>query len=154
MAISLIQNALEGKAARAEDIGRQFLTYGHRVNVRAYEEMIRAVSGQDIAKFTIRLLDSKPSLATFGDGADAASYDKLLQRYSQASMHSRAANAAGAQQQPLVHGVLERLKQGFTSRRFSSSSSSSREAGSGSSRESACMSSSSSSCSSSSVSSR
>jgi hypothetical protein len=30
MAISLIQNALEGKAARAEDIGRQFLTYGHR----------------------------------------------------------------------------------------------------------------------------
>jgi processing peptidase subunit alpha len=30
MATSLIQNALEGKAARAEDIGRQFLTYGHR----------------------------------------------------------------------------------------------------------------------------
>lgn len=30
MACSLIQNALEGRAARAEDIGRQFLTYGHR----------------------------------------------------------------------------------------------------------------------------
>lgn len=30
MAVSLIQNALEGRAARAEDIGRQFLTYGYR----------------------------------------------------------------------------------------------------------------------------
>jgi len=30
MAISLIQNALESKAASAEDLGRQFLTYGHR----------------------------------------------------------------------------------------------------------------------------
>jgi len=30
MSVSLIQNALESKSASAEDIGRQFLTYGHR----------------------------------------------------------------------------------------------------------------------------
>uniref|UniRef100_A0A383V7X6 Alpha-MPP n=1 Tax=Tetradesmus obliquus TaxID=3088 RepID=A0A383V7X6_TETOB len=124
MATSLIQNALEGKAARAEDIGRQFLTYGYRVNVREYEEMIRSVSGVDIANFTRRLLSSKPSLATYGDGSEAASYEGLLQRYSQVNLHNRAA-AAGGEQQQLVHGVLERLKQGFGSRGFSSSSSSS-----------------------------
>jgi hypothetical protein len=36
MAVSLIQNALEGKAARAEDIGRQFLTYGHRCDCQHF----------------------------------------------------------------------------------------------------------------------
>jgi hypothetical protein len=30
MSVSLIHNALESKSASAEDIGRQFLTYGHR----------------------------------------------------------------------------------------------------------------------------
>lgn len=30
MSISLIQGALESKAASAEDLGRQILTYGHR----------------------------------------------------------------------------------------------------------------------------
>jgi hypothetical protein len=30
MAVSLIQSALESKAASAEDLGRQYLTYGHR----------------------------------------------------------------------------------------------------------------------------
>ncbi len=30
MSISLIHNALESKSASAEDMGRQFLTYGHR----------------------------------------------------------------------------------------------------------------------------
>jgi processing peptidase subunit alpha len=29
-AISVISNALESKATSSEDIGRQFLTYGHR----------------------------------------------------------------------------------------------------------------------------
>jgi len=29
-AISIISNALESKATSSEDIGRQFLTYGHR----------------------------------------------------------------------------------------------------------------------------
>lgn len=29
-AVSIIYNALESKATSAEDIGRQFLTYGHR----------------------------------------------------------------------------------------------------------------------------
>jgi hypothetical protein len=86
--------------------------------------MIRSVSGVDIAKFTLRLLSSKPSLAAYGDGSDAASYEGLLQRYSQVNLHNRAAHAAGEQQQQLVHGVLERLKQGFGSRSFSSSSSS------------------------------
>lgn len=30
MSVSLIQGALESKAASAEDLGRQFLTYGQR----------------------------------------------------------------------------------------------------------------------------
>jgi hypothetical protein len=81
----------------------------------------------------MQLLSSKPSLAAFGDGSEAASYEGLLQRYSQVSLHNRAANAAGEQQQQLVHGVLERLKQGFGGRSFSSSSSSSSSSDSSSS---------------------
>ncbi len=34
-AISVISNALESKATSSEDIGRQFLTYGHRIRWEA-----------------------------------------------------------------------------------------------------------------------
>ncbi len=41
-ATSVIYNALESKATSAEDIGRQFLTYGHRWGPRAYVRLGRA----------------------------------------------------------------------------------------------------------------
>ena len=39
-AVSVICNALESKATSAEDIGRQFLTYGHR-SVQQYSSTIQ-----------------------------------------------------------------------------------------------------------------
>ncbi|GBF91706.1 mitochondrial-processing peptidase subunit alpha [Raphidocelis subcapitata] len=81
MSVSLIHNALESKSASAEDIGRQFLTYGHRISGPEYVAMIESVTPKMVAEFVRRLLASKPSLAAFGDGADALNYDQLLARY-------------------------------------------------------------------------
>ena len=51
MAVSLIHSVLESKSASAEDIGRQFLTYGHRISGAEYVRMIEAVSPADVAGF-------------------------------------------------------------------------------------------------------
>lgn len=82
MSISLIHNALESKAASAEDLGRQFLTYGHRVSGRDYVDMINGVTPKDIATFTQRLLATPPSIALYGDGTEAVDPDTVVQRFS------------------------------------------------------------------------
>lgn len=95
------------------------------MNAQEYEEMIRSVSGKAVADFMRRVLSSKPSLAAFGNGAEAVNYDALLQRYSSRANSQglgllkpggfEAARARGLEQQgrgQIVHGVLERLKQG------------------------------------------
>eukprot|EP00197_Chlamydomonas_leiostraca_P004553 CAMPEP_0202861894 /NCGR_PEP_ID=MMETSP1391-20130828/3130_1 /ASSEMBLY_ACC=CAM_ASM_000867 /TAXON_ID=1034604 /ORGANISM="Chlamydomonas leiostraca, Strain SAG 11-49" /LENGTH=548 /DNA_ID=CAMNT_0049541343 /DNA_START=16 /DNA_END=1662 /DNA_ORIENTATION=- len=83
-AVSVIYNALESKATSAEDIGRQFLTYGHRISGRQYVDMIEAVTPRDVSEFVARLLTTKPSLAMYGDGTDKVKYDTLLARYAPA----------------------------------------------------------------------
>ncbi len=40
-ALATISNALESKATSAEDIGRQFLTYGRRISGKEYGDMIQ-----------------------------------------------------------------------------------------------------------------
>lgn len=60
----------------------------YRVGVREYEAMIQGVSGADIAGFVRLLLESTPSLAAYGDGADAVRYDSLLQRYGGTTRHA------------------------------------------------------------------
>lgn len=85
--------------------------------------MIRAVSPKAVADFMRRLLSSKPSLAAFGDGADAVNYDALVKRYDNRNSQGFGVlrpgfldgRSRGLEQQgrgQLVHGVLERLKQG------------------------------------------
>jgi predicted Zn-dependent peptidase len=66
MAASLVAGALESKAASAEDVGRQHLTYGRRVSGSEYLAMIRAVTPRQVAEFARGLLSTRPSLATFG----------------------------------------------------------------------------------------
>jgi len=83
-ATSIICNALESKATSAEDIGRQFLTYGHRISGREYVDMIAALTPSEVTQFVGRLLNSKPSLAVFGDNSEAVKYEHLLARYSPA----------------------------------------------------------------------
>lgn len=80
-AVSVICNALESKATSAEDIGRQYLTYGRRISGRTYVEMLEAVTQDDIRRFVQRLLGSKPSLATFGDNTQVLDPSVLMRRY-------------------------------------------------------------------------
>ena len=95
MAVSLIHSVLESKSASAEDIGRQFLTYGHRISGAEYVRMIEAVSPADVAGFVRSLLASRPSLAALGDGAEGASYERLLARYGPGGEGAGAAGRGG-----------------------------------------------------------
>lgn len=81
MAASLVAGALEGKAASAEDAGRQHLTYGRRVSGQEYLDMIARVTPRHVSEFARSLLASRPSLATFGDRAAEADYGRVLARY-------------------------------------------------------------------------
>ncbi|KAG2449781.1 hypothetical protein HYH02_005305 [Chlamydomonas schloesseri] len=80
-AVSVICNALESKATSAEDIGRQYLTYGHRISGRTYVEMLEAVTADDVRRFVQQLLRSKPSLAAYGDNTHTLDPSVLERRY-------------------------------------------------------------------------
>ena len=43
--------------------------------------MISELTSKDLYGFVAKLLESRPSLAVYGDGADSARYDVLLARY-------------------------------------------------------------------------
>ncbi len=62
--------------------------------------MISALTSEELCGFVRRLLDSRPSLAVFGDKVEAASYDVLLKRY------GAAAKDGEQSQQPLSEGLL------------------------------------------------
>ncbi|KAJ9520796.1 hypothetical protein QJQ45_013974, partial [Haematococcus lacustris] len=98
-AVSIIYNALESKATSAEDIGRQFLTYGHRISGRQYVDMLEAVTPSDISQFVARLLRSKPSLGLFGNGTESVKYEALLARYT----------PAGAAKEPGADSKVQRV---------------------------------------------
>jgi processing peptidase subunit alpha len=68
------------QATSAEDIGRQFLTYGHRISGRQYVDMLEAVTPRALSQFVSRLLNSKPSLGVFGTGTESIKYETLLAR--------------------------------------------------------------------------
>ncbi|KAG2497396.1 hypothetical protein HYH03_004551 [Edaphochlamys debaryana] len=80
-AVSVICNALESKATSAEDIGRQYLTYGKRISGRTYVEMLESVTQEDVRRFVQRLLSSKPSLAAYGDNTHTVDPAVLTRRY-------------------------------------------------------------------------
>lgn len=104
MAMALIHNALESKAASAEDIGRQFLTYGRRVSEAQYVQLIRALTPGDVACFVQRLLTSRPSLGTFGDGCSSLDYEAVVARYTSAGSSSIGGGVLGRLQGALVGG--------------------------------------------------
>ena len=57
--------------------------------------MIEAVTPKMISEFVRRLLQSKPSLAAFGDGADALNYDHRVARYARDGGAAAAAAGGG-----------------------------------------------------------
>jgi processing peptidase subunit alpha len=75
-AASVVMN-LESRAVTAEDIGRQVLTYGHRVPVPEFLAVIRALTPADVAKAVRALLKKPPTLAVVGDVAAVQRYDEV-----------------------------------------------------------------------------
>lgn len=72
--------------------------------------MISEITSEDLSAFVTKLLDSRPSLASYGDGAEAARYDVLLARYggSSAMKGSSPYDRGGVQTSP---STTDRLKQ-------------------------------------------
>jgi len=73
---SLLMN-LESKPIVAEDIGRQLLGLGYRIEPEALLEHIENVQNEDIRRVASQLLQSPPSLAGFGDLSRLQNYDDL-----------------------------------------------------------------------------
>jgi predicted Zn-dependent peptidase len=124
MAASLVAGALESKAASAEDVGRQYLTYGRRVSGSEYLSMIRSVTPRQVAELVRSLLSTKPSLATFGDGSAEASYDRVLARYvggggmvvsGRKGVDTGAGGSGAGVWRPAAASTVERLKAAFGS---------------------------------------
>ena len=71
--------------------------------------MITAVTPSNLSSFVLSLLTSKPSLAVYGDGVEAANYDALLARYGNGEINSNSnASSKGVQSNP---STSERLRQ-------------------------------------------
>ena len=67
----------------------------NRISGPEYVDMISAVTSEDICAFVSTLLESRPSLAVFGDGVEAAKYDVLLARYGNGAALSGDTTPAG-----------------------------------------------------------
>jgi len=80
-AISSVLMNLESRAVVGEDIGRQVLTYGHRLPVSSFIESIRKLTSADMAAAVSKLLKSPPTLAVMGDVAAVPRYDAIVKRF-------------------------------------------------------------------------
>ena len=74
---SVVMN-LESRAVTAEDIGRQVLTYGHRLPVADFLAAMQALTPADVAKAAAALLKTPPTLAVLGDVAAVQRYDEVV----------------------------------------------------------------------------
>lgn len=67
--------ALEGTAARAEQLGRQMLVLGRTVPVAELIEKVEAITSGDIAGMAGRMLEGRLSLAAIGDGRELPGFE-------------------------------------------------------------------------------
>ena len=77
---SLLMN-LESRPILFEDIGRQVLTYGHRIPPEELMERISAVTADDITSVAKQLLGSRPSVVVYGDATSVPRYDQIAARF-------------------------------------------------------------------------
>ena len=72
---------LESRAILCEDIGRQVLTLGERMDVDELCDRISAVSSQDLQDVAQSILSQKPSIALLNGVADDRLYDDIADAF-------------------------------------------------------------------------
>nr|BAB62405.1 mitochondrial processing peptidase alpha subunit [Morus alba] len=78
---SAILMNLESRVIASEDIGRQVLTYGKRMEVDHFLNAVDEVTVKDIASTAQKLLSSPVTLASYGDVLYFPSYDTVSSKF-------------------------------------------------------------------------
>jgi processing peptidase subunit alpha len=93
LASSVMMN-LETRGLLCEDIGRQILSHGKRLDPRELVRRIQAVSSEDIIRVMRQALVQPPSLAAVGDVSALPEYDAFREFFARAT--ARFANPPGS----------------------------------------------------------
>ncbi|XP_012069060.1 mitochondrial-processing peptidase subunit alpha [Jatropha curcas] len=72
---------LESRMIMAEDIGRQFLTYGERKPVEHFLKTVDGISLKDITNIAQKLISSPLTMASYGDVINVPSYDSVSRKF-------------------------------------------------------------------------
>ena len=70
--------SLESSGARAEQMARQVLTYGHMLSPAELIEKVEAVTGEDIRRLAAGIFSSAATVTEVGAGAQSAQWRKLM----------------------------------------------------------------------------
>ncbi|KAL5572517.1 hypothetical protein UlMin_022114 [Ulmus minor] len=78
---SAILMNLESRMIASEDIGRQVLTYGKRLEVDNFLKAVDEITIKDIASIAQKLLSSPLTMASYGDVVHVPSYDSVRSKF-------------------------------------------------------------------------
>jgi len=88
LASSVLMN-LETRGLLAEDVGRQILCHGKRLDPSVLVKRIKAVTPDDIVRVMRQALSSPPSYAAVGDVSSIAEYEALRELFERSSQRWR-----------------------------------------------------------------
>ncbi|XP_050234497.1 mitochondrial-processing peptidase subunit alpha [Mercurialis annua] len=72
---------LESRMVVAEDIGRQYLTYGERKPVEHFLKVVEEITPNDITKIAQKIISSPLSMASYGDVMNVPSYESVSRKF-------------------------------------------------------------------------
>ncbi|WCJ39700.1 mitochondrial processing peptidase alpha subunit [Euphorbia peplus] len=72
---------LESRMILAEDMGRQFLTYGERKPVEHFLKIVDAITPNDIMKIAKKIISSPLTMASYGDVVNVPSYEVVSRSF-------------------------------------------------------------------------
>ncbi|KAJ8773463.1 hypothetical protein K2173_004293 [Erythroxylum novogranatense] len=81
MTKSAVLMNLESRLVVAEDIGRQFLTYGERKSAEQFLKTLDAITLKDISDFGKKLISSPLTMASYGDVVNVPNYDSVSGKF-------------------------------------------------------------------------
>lgn len=79
--VSAVLMNLESRIFVTEDIGRQILTYGHRKPVSEFIQGVQALTLQDIADVSSKIISTPLTMASWGDIVQVPRFDAVARRF-------------------------------------------------------------------------
>jgi processing peptidase subunit alpha len=79
--VSAVLMDLESRVVITEDIGRQILAYGHRKPVADFIQRVQALTLEDIANVSRKIISTPLTMAAWGDIVQVPRYDAVADRF-------------------------------------------------------------------------